>query len=174
MAPHPLAARAGLVVAATAGIALVLGRLLADVLLDASAAAERSGPAALDASVGAVAAAGALLTLGWWVTSFTFAVVGQARAAVRCGRSVLPPPSAAPSAAPSAVPSAAWSVATSMPRTVRPEIPGPWPRCDVPTRFACELRFAQVRGGAAVPMGAAPGAAGASGRVDEPDHHRTR
>ncbi|HTE71829.1 MAG TPA: hypothetical protein VK640_01335 [Actinomycetes bacterium] len=102
--------------AATAGVALVVGRLLAGVVLDGSAAAERSGPAALDAWVGPTAAAGALLTLCWWSVSFTVAVVAQAGETIRAGRAVRPPPSAAPSAAPSTAPSTAGSPMPSITR----------------------------------------------------------
>jgi resuscitation-promoting factor RpfA len=109
MALHRLRVRTWLVLAATAGVALVVGRLLVGVVLDGSAAAERSGPAALDAWAGTVAAAGALLVLGWWSVSFTVAVVVQARQTTRAGRAVRHPPSAAPSVSPSVSPSAAPS-----------------------------------------------------------------
>jgi len=81
-----LAVRAALVVAATAGGAFGLGRPLVGVLLEASPATGRTGPAGLDAGVGAVAAAGALVTLAWWATAFTVAVAAQARATIRSGQ----------------------------------------------------------------------------------------
>ena len=50
----------------------------------------RSGPAALDASVGPSRRPVRCSRSGWWVTSFTVAVVGQARATIRSGRPVRP------------------------------------------------------------------------------------
>jgi nucleoid-associated protein YgaU len=91
-----VALRAALVVSTTAAVALVLGRQLLGVVLDAAPGAVRSGPARLDTWVCAAAAAAALVTLAWWAATFILAVAAQARLAIRSGRSDPPEGLAAP------------------------------------------------------------------------------
>ena len=105
-----LVVRAALVVTADACVALLLGRWLTGVLVAAAPADQRSGPAALDAWVGPVAAVAALVALGWWATSFALAVAAQARATLRSGARPVTPASASP-AAPGASRTPAPSVA---------------------------------------------------------------
>jgi nucleoid-associated protein YgaU len=90
----PLVLRAALALAGTTGATLALGRLLLgvataglpDLLAGGQQALTRSGPDALDAVVGPVAAGGALLVLGWLALALSVEVVAQARAAAMAGR----------------------------------------------------------------------------------------